>query len=270
MTIRGLKGHGMFTPTNDTPLGAPIGLFRAISQFELTKTVESENETGWPAASEDFRQQTLRVIQTAVTWTLGITMKDLDWESIQILMQTFDQLTVSYPEDETFSGRVPSTAPFEYTNADLITAAATVTNTHVSIGERGTWGEIGPLNVVAAAPADSTEVQLDTTTGKLIFHADQAGMPWKAKTVVNRANIRTIGYESGGLALDTLGFTGIIVTDATKTPNGIRMKVPKMESDGNVTFTMGDTTPEFQLTFTMVQEVGQNNVIHFARRLAAA
>ena len=270
MTIRGLRGTGFFVPTDDTPVGVPTGFFKAISQFQLDRAAESETETGWPAASSDFRQQALRVVEQSITWTLQVTFKDLDWELIQLLMGQFDQVTASYPEDESFSGVVPGSGALEFTDTNLITDAATIGNTKITVGERGPWGEVGPLTVVDTVPADSREVQLDNTTGKLVFHADAVNMPFFGMTVVNRANINTVGFDANALSLDTLGFTGILDTDSTKTPEGIRMKVPRMQSDGNISFTMGDTIPEVQMTFTLSQEVGQNNVLHFARRLAAA
>jgi hypothetical protein len=267
MSIAGLRGMGFWVPNENTPFSKITGFPNDINSFEIAKEVTSNDETGWPIGSEDAAQQILRKLQNLSTWTLTVQFVNLNWSIFELVAGFFESSSSTYLERESFSGIVPDTAPYETVDS-RITAAATTSNMTISKTKRSdVWGEKGDLTIVETAPADATEAELDVAGTKIVWHSTQAGMPFNITLPVSRSNIKTINVESGQLPFNELAFTGIIATDSDNTKSGIRVNVPSMQTDGNVTFAIGDGIPAYSATFTMVTAPGKLAPIEFALRL---
>lgn len=267
MTSTGIKGVGLVHFGTNNPLNAAYGLLEATSNFSLTTAAEVQTETGWAALSDDCAQQTLQSIATSKTLTLELTYQDISWEMLQHLFGEFAQTSASYEEPVGGVARVPSTGPYTVVAPDLIGANILEVGIN-ALSRDNTWGERGVRTIVAAAPADATEVQFDDATGTFTFDADSAGMPFGWFGKASRTNIETIGVENGPLNFLELSYTGIICIEGAKAVNGVRIYIPRMKFTQNFSFDLGAETPAPVLTYDLLLADGKRSVVEFARRLA--
>lgn len=118
---------------------------------------------------------------------------------------------------EVRQARVPLTSPFEILDADLTTSS-------------GAWVfQVDPIDMaltLSAGVPSADAFQLDSTTGKLVFNATQAGASVAYRVFKTFTDVRSIGKEPLAAAdvLSQFRFGGIGYTDGKR----VRIDVPKM------------------------------------------
>jgi hypothetical protein len=235
MAIKGLRGYGALTINANSPLTAQdLAYFPRLNEFTVSNTDEFFVAKAY---SDDAIMENVDVVKKSSDAMLSIGMQSFDRNDIEFMLNEFAQTTSSLVLPTVKRGAVPLTAPYTYTDADLI--GATVAELQVSILSSGDGLE-GGLTVVTTGTPGTGEVDFDDATGVLTFNANVAGKGFRYIAYTTHTNINTIGVEDSPITLDSLSFIGI--ADGPRFPNGVAIYVPKMDRHTGFEFNISGET----------------------------
>jgi hypothetical protein len=214
------------------------GLF---SSFELT------SDTGFLEAKALVagKLQTVASGVNAETWTLKVTTQFIDWTAMQFGLDELSSNTSGAVVPLLKTATVPATGAAEVT--DLAVTALTEPGIKVYIANKGDWGDRLFLTKVGVAPANGTEVQVDTTNNKLIFHSSLAGATVQYVVGVTYSSIQTIGVASQADSFGSLKFSGKLF--GTEFGNGAYIIVPKLARVSTPALSVAGDVTELTMEF---------------------
>lgn len=147
------------------------------------------------------RQQTVGAAQGSTTHNFSLTTQYVTYANRPLIMghlpKTHTNVLFPLRQDVTI------------TAGDLEVEDTTITpaNREFVIVYHETLGPLNPTAAAATAPATKYEVQVDTATGKLIFHADALGNATYTKPV-SYASVKGFGGAGAATALGRMCFRG--------------------------------------------------------------
>ena len=124
--------------------------------------------------------------------TVTLTFEHMDWKHIGFFHDELPQDAATSVNQTKFI-TVPTATPYEVTDVDI--TATTAPNVRAYVTTKGSWGDAIYLKNVTAAPIDKTEVQVDETNSKLVFHESLAGAEVAYIVDQDYSAIQTIGYN---------------------------------------------------------------------------
>jgi hypothetical protein len=143
--------------------------------------------------------------ETERSYVGTITYPTLTPELMQVVFGEYNQTSTSVKSLQRKIATVPIASPYEIVDTDL--TDATVSDVHVTILATRSLAAV-TTEIVTAAPAAASEVQLDEPNTKLVFDSSQAGRKVAYFIDTAYANALTNGVEATESAdiIDTLGF----------------------------------------------------------------
>lgn len=249
MSIKGFKGYGFTSIETSHVTTQTVLLNGPMSSWSLNADDTEVESKGYPIGGVGLLENIYTFISERV-WNLEVGMQAFDWGMMQLVFGVFERVTSSFKFRRSYTGTVPSGSPYEITDSNLV--GLTAADVHVSFFAT-TSKEYYPAKIVGAAPTATTEVQLDATNGKLIFHSSDAGLAFSYQLRESYTNVKTINVESDSRTLDTVSFSGVMVLNSK--PSEIGIDVPSMGKTGGLTLSAAEEN-----TVTFKPTVSGSNV----------
>lgn len=181
--------------------------------------------------------------------TLTLSTQFVDWAQLGFLLDEFPTTETNLVWPGLKNGEsVPTSGAYEI--ADAAITAANDSHIFAYVNAFGTWGQPGFLTRTAdasTAPANAREVQVDTTTNKLVFHADLAGAPISYSVPTTYASIETYGGANTPTNYGKISFRGKLMTPESTGNWGIYF--PSLTRQGEPSFALSGEASEFSLEF---------------------
>lgn len=253
--------------------GAPTAFFPEHSSAVLEVTADEEIINAYINGSADGVLRAFKVFESAAEFSFSMEVVGFNFDQLAILTGEQISTTASYSNNSNRSGIVVQTGTspnfvYEIEDADLIGQTPAQVRVKAAARGIGTWGEVRTLTVVSDPPANTNEVQLEATAGKLIFFdVDWLNAPINYVLEETRTNIRTIGVNPTPTRLRNFGFQGLLKTDEYGASEGISITIPSMTRSR--AFSLNSAERERTLEFTPVQAAGQPSVVQFAEIIDA-
>jgi len=243
-----LSGVGqLFAETQDLDadsiLGQNVFFPGQFVDFNYEGQAEVKKAKAWVAG----KRKVVASATGAEEYELTLSFEYLDWMHMGFAYDEIPQQSSNVTLPILKKGRVPTSAPYKITDADITPATASSVKAYVS--ERGSWGEAGFRKVVALSPPGAGEFFVDTASSAhdVIFHSSDAGAP--VQYIVNKsyATIESIGHEVVADSFGTLSFIGdgygpeFPKRVRLYLPNITRISIPKLNTDN---------VPKFEIKFT--------------------
>lgn len=124
--------------------------------------------------------------------TVTLTFEHMDWKHLGFFHDELPQDAATATNQTKFV-TVPTASPYEITDTDI--TATTAPNVRAYVTTKGSWGDAIYLKNVSVATADKTQVQVDETTSKLVFHEELAGAEVAYIVDQDYNAIQSIGYN---------------------------------------------------------------------------
>ena len=258
--IRGLKGYGFFRDGTDTPITQKVGANLRYNSFNLSSSNDETLIQAFNAASSTGALETLTTFINSTEWNLEVGMVGFDWYAFQWLIGEFAKETASYTRPKYKTGTTNGSGVLTDTDLNGLTAA----QLNVSIASKGSWGDPRPLKVVTAAPADTTEIQLDNSANTLT-NASLASVPLDYWVEVAEANKETIGVEDSPQLIEEVGYFGIISMTGEDADSGVGIRIRKMTKGGDFNFEIGGGEVNNSLIYTPGTASGYRSVVEWIR-----
>lgn len=237
MAIKGLRGYGVATLNNNSPLTAQdLAYFPRLNEFTLG--LESTFYDAMAFTCQSALQEIVDTIEKSRTWTLSIGFQSFDKNDFELLFNEFAQTTASLVLPTRFCDIVPASAPYEIVNTDL--AGATVSTVHTTLLSDGSGDEKAFQMVATPGPASATDVELDEPNTKLVFDSSYAGRGVSYVVYKTITSKDTIYVENSPINMDQLSFFGII--DGPRLPGGMAIYVPKMGRNSGFELNIAEET----------------------------
>lgn len=220
-----------------------------LSQFEFSQEAETKEAKGFVSG----KLVTKSTGEAEVTSTVKITTEYTDWQQLGIALDQFSRTFTSEKILVLKTATVPSTAPYEITDAAI--TAGNTNDIFVAISEAGTWGQPKPLPraTTPASPATG-EVGVDTTNTKLVFHAGQAGasVTYTVPTVL--ATVEGYGGSGNLSQIGNLEFWGKLYTPTAS--QGFTIYFPQLQRKSRPTITIAADVPSLEVEFGAIAPAG--------------
>lgn len=221
MAIQGLRGYGVTTVNQNSPLTAQdLAYFPRLTGFTLSLEIETFDAS---AFSKDATIEIVDTVTKSNTWSLSVEMESFDKNDFELLLNEFTQASTNWVFPTCKADTVPTTAPYEIVDADL--AGTTITDVHVTLLSSGAGDEKAFQMVAAPTSPSVTEAQLDEPNTKLVFDSSFAGRSI-AYIIYQPYNLDTIFVEDNPTKLNTLSFFGILA--GPRLQSGLAVYIPRM------------------------------------------
>lgn len=238
-----------------TTLGQELLFPGNIAGFTLTPSVTQQKANALIAG----KRQVVASQITAEEWKLSLTFEYVDWTTMQFV---FDE--IAKPADSIVWGevrvvQVPLVTPFEITDPDITAVNAAAVSAYLS--SKGSYGKPKFLkNTLAVAPANTKEVSVVGTTGKLVFNSGLAGAYVTYQVPVTKT-VESIGVAPVFQRFGALQFAGVGYTTETSNPIGI--VIPQITRVGAPTMTVNGDKAVFTVEFDATVPSGSRSVYNF-------
>lgn len=212
MSINGARGITSTTREGvvDSTTQQKVTFETPPANLTVNRTPELRRVQGYPTCGSG-RLSDIGSFEVAEEIVIDVTYQVCDWGIEQMLFDEMGSNTATWTFNEPVCTKVPDTAPYTITDAEL--AGLTADDVTVTLPSASGQKWI-PLKVVSTAPADAREVQLDNASNTdLVFHASQAGKDVKYFKKTTYSNIETIGVEANAIRVGAVNFQGIFIYD---------------------------------------------------------
>ncbi len=233
-TTQLISGFGRFNPVDGTNKWWHVE--------PVAFSIEGQSEK---AQSKKMVKGTVKTAGSKLTseeYVLKLRFEALSWTALQFALATEAATTASYDLAEIRDGKVPSTSPYEFIDADISGALGL----QVFIPGAGAWGDEGLLTIATGAP-NAGEVRITSVDDKLTFNVAQAGAPFLYRLIKNYTNIETIGVAQDAARLNGFSFSGIVYTDGGQL---YKVVIPKVNRVSVPTFNVENVTA-FELEYDL-------------------
>lgn len=218
-----------------------------LTEFTFTPTQEAAK------TSQEFRAGELvnsEELPGTTTYRYTLSYNKLNWARQGFhLNQRSRSRTIVMPK-EVHTGTVPSNG--QIANAYITAANDTVKRIKLAITSGGDWGLPGILTRTASAstaPANPTQVQVDTTGNKFVVDTDLAGAPY-VWVEYDQYTAQTYGGPTGTQKIGEFEYWGeIYIPDMGAT--GELFHVPKSEILTIPAFTINNGVPVIAVECSM-------------------
>ncbi len=191
-----------YAKTLSAPTGIGQNVIVPLELFDFSFTTDST-----PLEAKAQKKGIKKTVASAigeVTSTLTLSTQLIRWSPLGFFFNQFSVSVGSVSIPVLKGGTVPSSAPYEVSDADITTSNDEGVYVYLYDGDESTY-----LKTVAIAPANATEVQVDGTNGKLIFHSSAAGKKFAYTLPVTETNVKRIGGARGD-QYGTIEFWGTV------------------------------------------------------------
>jgi hypothetical protein len=184
--------------------------------------------------------------------TCAISIEAVNRASLELALGIKSAISSSLDLVELRTKRVPTSGAAEITDLDIGAALGV----QAYVVERGTWGDSGPLTLLATGAPATGQFKVDSVNNKIVFNAAQAGATIAYTLIKNYTGLRTLGKEQGVAALNNIGLQGLLYTenDAEYT----KIVIPKMIKTKSPSLDFGEKTV-LELEYRMVVATGEAN-----------
>lgn len=239
-----LSGVGqLFVLTQDLDANSILGENIFFPGQFVDFNYEGNAETKKAKAWIDGKRKNVASATGEEEYTLTLSFEYLDWFHMGFAYDEMPQTSSNVTLPIIKKGTVPSTAPYEITDADI--TATTEASVQVYISSRGSWGEAGPRRKGTTTP-NAGEFVADGAATKLIFDASDAGAP--VQYIVNKtyATIESIGHEISADNFGKLAFLGDGY--GPEFPSRVRIYLPNL-TRSSIPSLVTDDVPKFEIQF---------------------
>jgi hypothetical protein len=207
----------------------PVGIsFEANSD-----TVKSKKYVGG-------RRVTAGSIEVGTEYMLKVVIEAVTWQALQLALgQLATKETFILPER-----KLKVVQAGEIVDADIVS-----NNIIACTTKKGPWGRARSLTRVTSATPAIGEFAVDVATTKLILNPAYNNAPVLYSLDKNYANWDTIGHTATPVALNTIGFSGIVFGD--EETEKYKFNCPVATRDGTPSFDPNDVT-SLEINYTMV------------------
>lgn len=214
---------------------------RLIELFLFDFNFVSESEQLEAQAYVGGVRRTKSSAEASVTDTLTLSTQYVDWSQMGFALDEFPTTESNLIWPGLKPETVPTSGAFE-----IADAAITVANDayiKVYVNAFGAWGQPGFLTRTAdasTAPANASEVQVDTTNNKLIFESSLAGAPISYTVPTTYTTIESYGGANSPTSYGKISFRGKLFSPESTDNWGIyfpslsRQSRPNFELTGDV------------------------------------
>ena len=212
----------------------PVG----ISFESNSETVKSKKYVGG-------KRVTAGSLEIETEFILNVTIEAVTWQALQLALGQLATKETSFT--------LPDRRLKVVQSGEIVDADITSTNVIACTTKKGTWGRPRSLTRVTGTPALG-EFAVNTTSNKLTFNAgyDGAGILYTLDKTY--ANWDTIGHTAAPVALNSIGFSGVVTGD--EETGRYLFNCPLATREGSPSFDPNDVT-SLELQYTMVS-TGEN------------
>jgi len=190
---------------------------------------------------------TARTVKGASTYTVDLSWNEVDWMHMGFEKNEFPKTGADVPIPTVLSTSVPTTAPYEITNAFFTDANDALYGIFAIVVQSGAWGQTGGLIRGTTTPA-AGEVVLDDANTKLVFNAAQAGAPIDIPIFATKNTIQYYGGAGTAVKYGTFELWGEIYIGELAT--NIWRHYPQLEIVNEPSVEVNDGVPETTMTLS--------------------
>lgn len=249
-----LSGIGDTTVETLTITGGAVDQ-RLIELFLFDFTFTSESEAREAKGSVKGVRKTKSSAESEVTDTLTLSTQYVDWAQFGFAQGEFDKALTNVIIPTLKNATVPAAAPYEIPDAAII--ANNLNYIKAYINAYGTWGQPGHLTHTAdavTAPANATEVQVDTTGNKLVLHADRAQAPISYTVPITYSSIRAYGGPGAATKYGKISFRGKLYTP--ESTDNWAVWFPSLSRKSRPNFDLSEDVPTLSVEFSAETPAG--------------
>jgi len=241
--------HGIGDPfiiTKTAPAGVDQNIILPLELFSFDYTTDSS-----ALEAKSQKKGIRRTIASAVGESIGtlkLSSQYGNWGHLGFFFNQLPSVVSSVKIPILKTGTVPATGPYEVTDVGITAGNASGIYVYLFDDQDSTY-----LKKVAIAPADGTEVQVDTTANKFVFHSSLAGKSFTYTMPTTETNVERYGGATGD-KYGTIEFWGVIygtedrihftsLDFKTTPPISLAGYVATLEVDFSANVTAGDDEP---------------------------
>ena len=196
-------------------------------------------------------RKTKATAEGTVTDTLTLRLQYNDWASLGFTLDAFPKTEASVNIPILKFGTVPTSAPYEITDADITTAGDDNVKSYVS--EVGTWGQPGSLTKAASAGTAGPR-EADVQVGKIVYNAAQAGAPITYTVLKEYTSIQAYGGPGDQTKYGDLAFRGQVYSTEQTDPWPIYF--PQIQRNGRPSLAFAGDVPILEIPFLAITPSG--------------
>lgn len=216
--------------------------------FTLGPISWSDNVDSSQKESQTFiagELKTKRTVKGSSSYTLDLAFNEVNWGGLGFAKNEFPKTGTDVPLPSVLSVTVPTTAPYEITNAFFTGQNDTDYGIYAIVTDAGSWGQPGGLIRSAGVP-NPGEVQLDTANTKLVFNSAQAGAKLDIPIFATAATIEYYGGPGTATQYGVFELWGEIYVPSIS--QGIIRHYPELEIASEPSVTIDNNVPTITVT----------------------
>jgi len=189
--------------------------------------------------------KTKRTVKGSSSYTVDISWNEQDWMHLGFAKNEFPKSGSNVAIPTVLSIKVPTSSPYEITNAFFTTQNDADYGVFAVVTESGAWGQTGGLIRTASTP-NAGEVQLDAPNTKLVFNAAQAGAPVDIPIWATKATIDYYGGSGTATTFGTFQLWGEIYVPSIA--SGLVRHYPELSIASEPSVTIDNNVPTVTVT----------------------
>lgn len=235
--------HVVTKDLSDTLIGQEIFMPTCIASFMLTPEEQSVDAK----CLEDGKLQISASAIVSQFWKLTMEFQYQDWSSIQLVFDEFAQ-KVSGATLPIIKTAVINSAG-EVVDPDI----TTITGPGIMVYLKDKPPVF--MRKVTSAPTTGDQVQVNTTTGKLIFTTGQAGKTIQYRIGKTYTEVSSIGHEAEYNKFGTLSMSGVI--GGSSFQRGMQIIIPELVRAKSPEFKVNGELVSLNLEYRLVTPFGE-------------
>lgn len=227
------------------------GLILELLSFELTTESASKESQKFNSNGELV---TASKVKGSTSYGFTLSFNEINWGSLGFATGQFPRTASSVKIPALAYATVPSTAPYEVTDS-YITASNDDDITVVSTEASGGLQPGITLTHGTSTPTAGT-VYVDTTNGKFVFNAAQAGLKFAYPKFTTYSSVQDIGGPSGAVTWNKFEFWGKIYIPSISA--GAIIQIPDCEIATEPSFSVSNDVPTISIECALNTPSGWN------------